>query len=337
MKIIIPMAGMGKRMRPHTLTIPKPLLRIAGKPIIHRLVEDIVEACSETVDEIAFIIGDFGKEIEENLISIALQMGIKGCIYHQDKPMGTAHAVLCASDSLKGNVVVAFADTLFKASFKIDTSKDGIIWTHRVEDPTAFGVVRTDENETITGFYEKPKEFISNQAIIGIYYFNDGVFLKNELQYLVDNKLSKNGEYQLTDALQNMMDKGCAFKTGEVDEWLDCGNKDATVYTNQRILEHSKNKELIDKTANIKNSVIIPPCFIGEYAVIENSIVGPYVSLGEHTKMKHCIVSNSIIETNTIISNSNIDNSMIGNFVEYRGDVDDVSIGDYTLIFRSPE
>ncbi|NTW32877.1 MAG: nucleotidyltransferase family protein, partial [Bacteroidetes bacterium] len=186
MKIIIPMAGMGKRMRPHTLTIPKPLINIAGKPIVQRLVEEIAKVCSEKIEEIAFVIGDFGEEAEKMLLSIASNVGAKGKIYYQKEPLGTAHAVLCANESLDGKLVVAFADTLFKAEFVLDESRDGIIWVHKVKDPSAFGVVKTDENQIITDFIEKPKSFVSDQAIIGIYYFRDGKYFKSELQSLID-------------------------------------------------------------------------------------------------------------------------------------------------------
>ena len=126
------MAGRGSRLRPHTLTIPKPLIPVAGKPIVQKLVEDIVKICNKKVEEIAFIIGDFGAEIEKNLIKIAEKLGAKGKIYYQDQPLGTAHAILCAQESLEGNCVVAFADTLFKADFKLDDSKDGIIWVKQI-------------------------------------------------------------------------------------------------------------------------------------------------------------------------------------------------------------
>src|SRR5690349_17889617 len=143
MNIIIPMAGMGKRMRPHTLTTAKPLLPIAGKPIVQRLVEDIMATSNEKVDEIAFIIGPtFGPDVENHLLSVAKSLGAQGKICYQHEPQGTAHAILCAADSLKGNVFIAFADTLFKATFSIDTNKDAIIWTQKVQDPSAFGVVK---------------------------------------------------------------------------------------------------------------------------------------------------------------------------------------------------
>ncbi len=332
MKIIIPMAGMGKRMRPHTLTIPKPLIPVAGKPIVQRLVEDIVKISKEKVDEIAFIIGDFGTEVEERLIGIAEKLGAKAKIYYQLEPLGTAHAILCAEASLDGKVIVAFADTLFKSDFTLDENQDGIIWVHEVDDPSSFGVVKTDENEFITDFIEKPATFISNKAIIGIYYFKDGAYLKNELQYLIDNNVIKGNEYQLTDALQNMMKKGSRFSVGKVKEWLDCGNKDATVITNRRLLENSNGDKLVSDTAKIINSIINHPCYIGENAEITSSIIGPYVSIGENCKVSHSIITDTIIQTNTKIKNANIDNSMIGNYVEYKGDINELSIGDFTTI-----
>jgi glucose-1-phosphate thymidylyltransferase len=274
------MAGMGKRMRPHTLTIPKPLIRIAGKPIVQRLTEGLINVAGESVEEIAFIIGDFGKEVEAELLAIADNLGAKGKIYYQTEALGTAHAINCAADALRGNVIVAFADTLFDADFQLDVNKDGIIWTHKVEDPSAFGVVKKNADGIITDFVEKPKNFVSDEAIIGIYYFRDGENLQKELQYLMDNNIVKGGEYQLTDALENMKLKGLKFYSGQVKEWLDCGNKDATVYTNQRVLEINGIEKLIADSVKTNNSVIIEPCFIGENVVIENSIIGPQVSNG---------------------------------------------------------
>ena len=332
MNIIIPMAGRGTRLRPHTLTTPKPLIPIAGKPIVHRLVEDIVEVCAESVDKIGFIIDrDFGKEVEEDLKAIAKSVNAEPSIHYQDDKLGTAHAILCAQELLDGNVIVAFADTLFKADFKLDASKDGIIWVQQVDDPSAFGVVKMDD-DIITDFIEKPIEFVSDLAIIGIYYFKNGSFLKSELQYLIDNEIMEKGEYQLTKALENMKNKGCNFVPGQVSEWLDCGNKNATVYTNKRYLEFIKDEDLVAKTASVKNSVIIQPVFIGENVELENSIIGPHVSIGANTTIKNSIVQNSIIQTNTNVNNANMKNSMIGNYVTLEGKSDDLSVGDYNSI-----
>ncbi len=324
------MAGMGKRMRPHTLSIPKPLIKVAGKPIVMRLVQDIVKSSSEKVDEIAFIIGDFGPEIEKQLVQIAESMGAKGTIYYQDEPLGTAHAILCAADSLRGKVVVAFADTLFQADFVIDESKDGTIWVHEVENPSAFGVVTTDEKGYINGFVEKPVNPVSKLAIIGIYYFRDGEYLLENLKYLTDNNIVKGGEYQLTDALQNMMADGTRFTTGAVNEWLDCGNKDATVHTNQRILQISKNEYTLPECIKSTDSLVINPCFIGKNVEIKNSVIGPNVSIGDNTKIEDSVIKNSIIQESTQIRKAVISNSMIGSYVSYEGKDIDSSIGDYT-------
>ena len=326
------MAGRGSRLRPHTLTIPKPLVPVAGKPIVQRLVEDITKVCGETVDEIAFIIGDFGDQVEKDLVAVAESLGAKGSIYHQEEALGTAHAILCAKKSLIGNVVVAFADTLFRADFTLDASAEGIIWVSQIDDPSAFGVVKLNEDNIITDFVEKPEEFVSDLAIIGIYYFKDGEALKNELQYLIDNNITDKGEFQLTDALENMKKKGTKFAPGEVKEWLDCGNYKATVYTNQRVLEHIKGEDIVDSTLKNEGSTIIAPCFIGKNVVLKNATVGPHVSIGENTIVENSTISNTIIQTNTNINNSTLHNSMIGNFVKINNNSQELSVGDYNEI-----
>ncbi len=334
MQIIIPMAGKGKRMRPHTLTTAKPLLPVAGKPIVQRLVEDITKVCGEKVAEIAFIIApDFGSEVEQDLIRVAESQGAKGSIHYQSEALGTAHAIMCAKDAIKGKTVVAFADTLFKADFVMDTNQEGVIWVQKIEDPRQFGVVKLNDKGVITDFVEKPQEFVSDLAIIGIYYFKDGDYLKSELQYLLDNNIREKGEYQLTNALENMKAKGTAFVPGKVTEWLDCGNKDATVYTNQRVLEFDKDKASL-KGKNIKNtnSIIIEPCFIGDNVELVNAVVGPHVSIGKDSKIEGAIIRNSIIQHQVKIKQANIANSMIGIGAEVNGKNLDLSISDYTQI-----
>jgi glucose-1-phosphate thymidylyltransferase len=332
MKIIVPMAGMGKRMRPHTLTTPKPLLPIAGKPIVQLLCEELAKVCTEKIEEIAFIIGDFGKEAEENLVKVAESLGAKGSIYHQHEALGTAHAVLCAKESLSGKVIVAFADTLFKADFEMDEAKDAVIWVQKIDDPSAFGVVKIAEDGTISDFIEKPKDFVSDLAIIGIYYFKDGENIKNELQYLLDNEIKDKGEYQITNGLENMKNKGLKIYPGEVIEWLDCGNKDATVHTNTRWLELHKDNYSEPSSLKLVNSEIIQPCFIGENVEIHNSKIGPHVSIGNNTKISNSEISASIIQTNAVLQNTKLSNSMLGNFVQVNGGELELSLGDYSVI-----
>ena len=328
------MAGRGSRLRPHTLTVPKPLLPVGGKPIVHRLVEDIAALCSEKIEEIAFVIGDFGAEVEAELIAVAEKLGAKGKIFYQDKALGTAHAVLCAKEVLDGPVVVAFADTLFKADFKIDENADGILWVKQIENPSAFGVVQLDNDGNITDFIEKPESFISDLAMIGIYYFKDGASLRKECEYLIDNNIIKSGEYQLPDALRRLTEAGKKFKPGKVVEWLDCGNKEVTVFTNQRVLEFDREKglDMIHPDSKLINSIIIPPCYIGKDVILENSIVGPHVSLGKGSMVTNSIISNSILQDNAIIMDANLKDSMLGSNAKYKGLARDLSLSDYSII-----
>jgi glucose-1-phosphate thymidylyltransferase len=334
MKVIVPMAGRGSRLRPHTLTTPKPLLPVGGKPIVHRLVEDIAALCSEKIEEIAFVIGDFGDEVEAELIEVARKLGAKGTIFHQDQALGTAHAVLCAKEVMDGPVVVAFADTLFKADFKIDPNADGILWVKQIDNPSAFGVIKLDKGGNIVDFVEKPETFVSDLAMIGIYYFKDGAALRKECEYLIDNNIIKSGEYQLPDALRRLTESGKKFKPGEVTEWLDCGNKEVTVYTNQRVLEFDRAKglEMVHPDSKLINSIIIPPCYIAKDVILENSIVGPHVSLGKGSMVTNSIISNSILQDNAIIMNANLKDSMLGSNAKYKGLARDLSLSDYSII-----
>lgn len=334
MKVIVPMAGRGSRLRPHTLTVPKPLVPVGGKPIVHRLVEDIAAVCTEKIEEIAFVIGDFGAEVEKELIAVAEQLGAKGSIHYQHEPLGTAHAVLCAREKLEGPVVVAFADTLFKANFTINPSDEGILWVKQIDDPSAFGVIKMNDQGEIIDFVEKPKEFVSDLAMIGIYYFKEGERLRKELEYLIDNNIVKGGEYQLPDALRRLTEAGYTFKPGEVIEWLDCGNKEVTVHTNQRVLEYDfeRQKMMVAESAQFSDCVIIPPCYIGENVKITQSVIGPHVSIGKGTTIQNAIIQNSIIQEHSSIEDTVLKDSMIGSHTSYNGKAKDLSLGDYSSV-----
>ena len=335
MKIIVPMAGIGSRLRPHTLTIPKPLTVIAGKPIVQRLVEDITAVVAQEIDEIAFIIGPpakgFPANTKETLLKIAAELGTKGSVYIQEEALGTAHALYCAKDSLSGPCVVAYADTLFKADFKLDASADGAIWVKQVEDPSAFGVVKVEDG-FITDFIEKPKDFVSDLAIIGIYYFKDGDRVRKEVEYLVDNDLKENNEYQLTNVLETLKREGAKFIPGKVDAWMDCGKKNPTVDTNKQVLgfEYEAGNNLVFKDVVLDNSEIIQPCFIGENVVLKNTKIGPYVSIGANSIVTDSTIKNALIQSNVSIKNADLEQAMIGNHAKYNGKYTSVSIGDYT-------
>ncbi len=329
------MAGRGSRLRPHTLTVPKPLIPVAGKPIVHRLVEDIAGVLNQKIDEVAFIIHEsFGKKVEEDLIAIAQKLGARGTIYYQNEALGTGHAIMCAKDSLSGPAVIAYADTLIRADFDLDTTADSVIWVKQVDQPEAFGVVNLNDKGEIIELVEKPKEFVSDLAVIGIYYFKDIAVLKNELQSVLDNNIIHGGEYQINDGIKQMMAKGMKFVPGQVDEWMDCGNKNVTVETNTRMLGflHNDGENLVSADVKLENATIIPPCSIAEDVVLINATVGPNVSLGKGCHVIDSTIKNSLIQTHVHIKNANLDNAMIGNQVNFDGNFTSISIGDYSVL-----
>ena len=337
MKIIVPMAGRGSRLRPHSLTVPKPLIPVAGKPIVHRLGSDIVKVLGEPIEEIAFVLGDaafFGDDVVESLKELAEGLGAKASIYRQDQPLGTGHAIMCAKDSLDGPAVIAYADTLIRADFDLDKSADSVIWVKQVDSPEAYGVVKLNEHQEIVELVEKPAQFVSDLAVIGIYYFKEVRQLKDELQLVLDNNIINGGEYQINDGIKQMMAKGMKFVPGKVDEWMDCGNKKVTLETNMRMLGflEKDGEALISNSVQLDNANIIEPCFIGENVVLKDTTVGPFVSIGDNTTVVNSTIKNSLIQTQSKISNANLDNAMIGNHVVFDGNFEAISIGDYSVL-----
>lgn len=337
MKIIVPMAGRGSRLRPHTLTVPKPLVPVAGMPIVHRLVKDIAKVLGEPIEEVAFILGDpafFGEDVVESLQKLAEELGAKASIYRQDEPLGTGHAIMSAKPSLSGPAVIAYADTLIRADFQLDREADSVIWVKQVENPEAYGVVNLNEAGDIVELVEKPTEFVSDKAVIGIYYFKDVSVLKDGLQYVLDNDIVNGGEYQINDGIKRMMADGKVFVTGQVDEWMDCGNKNVTVETNTRMLGflEKDGENLVSSDVTLENATIIPPCCIGEGVTITNGSVGPNVSIGDGCTIENSEIKNSLIQNQTVIKNANLDNAMIGNHVYYDGKYTTISIGDYSTL-----
>jgi glucose-1-phosphate thymidylyltransferase len=242
---------------------------------------------------------------------------------------------MCAKESLSGPAVVAYADTLFKADFNLDKSADAVIWVKQVDNPSAYGVVKMNDNGNITDLVEKPTEFVSDLAVIGIYYFKDVSVLKQKLQSVLDENIIRGGEYQINDGIEKMKQDGAVFKPGQVDEWMDCGNKNVTVETNARMLNFIK-KENIEVLVNPKytneNSTIIPPCYIGENVVLKNATVGPNVSIGKGSIIENSEIKNTLIQEDALIQNANLDNSMIGNHAKFNGKFTSISIGDYSSL-----
>ena len=331
MKLIIPMAGRGTRVRPHSHTIPKPLLPVAGTMIVERIVETFSRTLDRSIDEIVYILGpDFGREIREQLTEMSERHNARATFHVQEVALGTAHAVYSAGEDLSGEVIIVFADTLFDTEEMVSVEgADSVIWLKEVEDPSRFGVA-VHEGDTITDFVEKPDTPISNLAIIGVYYFKRGEDLRKEIQYLLDNDLTGHGgEYQLTDALDRMLKDGKTFRKATVDEWLDCGTLPAWLETSGIILEkegHAPDQNQFDGTT------IIPPVYVGEDVTLSNCTIGPGVSIGKGSTIRNSTISHSIIQSSAEISDSTLENSTIGNHAEVEGQKGVVHLGDHSVV-----
>jgi len=329
MNIIIPMAGVGKRLRPFTLTTHKPLIKIAGKSIVSWLIEKLTKVTKSKITDVAFIIGDFPEDVVIMLKEVGKLYDFIVHIFYQKEALGTAHAISIAKSLLVGEVIVAFADTLFDADFEISYNSDVVIWTKVVENPQLYGVVIKDSDKNVIAFKEKPKEFISNEAIIGIYYFKNSELLASKINYLLSNNIVVNGEFQLTDVLQMLLDDGLKFTSQNVNEWLDCGNKDLLINTMAYVCQ---NFETNSNSPKSENSILIQPVYIGKNVNLKNSIIGPNVSIEDNTTISNSFISNSIILENCNILNANFKNTMIGNYVEFNNISQNLDLGDYTKI-----
>jgi glucose-1-phosphate thymidylyltransferase len=335
MKLIIPMAGRGTRVRPHSHAVPKPLLPVAGTMIIERLVETFIRTMDRNIEEIVYILGpDFGNPIKEPLQEMSTRHGAKCTFRVQEVAFGTAHAVYCAQKDLEGEVIIAFADTLFdsKETFNVDGA-DSVIWLKKVEDPSRFGVA-VYEGEQIKGFVEKPTEFISDLAIIGVYYFKDGAKLKAELQYVLDNDIKgPGGEYFLTEALDRMIQNGKLFKTATVDEWLDCGTLPAWLETTGIIIEKEaqNSSEQIEAYAK-QGTTIIPPVYLAKNVILEGVTIGPNVSVEQGCVVKNTQISHSIVRDHATLQGCSLVGSTIGAHTQVSDVSGEVHLGDHSII-----
>lgn len=331
MKLIIPMAGRGTRVRPHSHTTPKPLLPVAGKMIVERIVETFGRTLERSIDEIVFILGpDFGQEIKNQLSAMCDRQDARPTFRVQETAQGTAHAVYCAEQDLQGECIIVFADTIFdmEGSVKIDDA-DSVIWLKEVDDPSRFGVA-VEKDGQITDFVEKPSEPISNLAIIGVYYFKEGADLKREIEYLLENDVRGHGdEFQLTDALDRLLKDNKVFKKATVDEWLDCGTLPAWRATSGVIVE----KEAVDiDPGRFPNTTIHPPVFIGENVELDNCEVGPHASIGAGSTLRNTAIKNSLIQGDSMLENCHIEDSTIGKHVELKNVDQEIHVGDHTKI-----
>ena len=330
MKLIVPMAGRGTRLRPHTHVTPKPLLPVVGRTMVERIVETFAQAIGD-FEEAVFVLGpDFGDEVRDQLADICSRFGIEASFGVQATALGTAHAIAQAGDKLEGECVLVFADTLFTMDAAPDLDADAVVWVKTVEDPSRFGVAVKDDAGRITDFVEKPDTPISNEAIVGIYYVKEGERLGREIQYLMDHGVTGKGdEYQLTDALDRMLKDGATFKTAAVNEWLDCGTIPAIKSTTQIVLEHEGEAR---NEGTVENSQVIEPVFIGPGAVVRDSVVGPYAAIHGGATVTESAVRHTIVFADARIEGAALDGSMVGHHADVRGFAGTLNIGDHATV-----
>jgi glucose-1-phosphate thymidylyltransferase len=331
MKLLIPMAGRGTRVRPHSHVTPKPLISVKGRSMVERIVDTFTEVLPTGLDEGVFVLGpDFGDEIRDQLQDICDRHDMTAHFPVQEEALGTAHAVGAAGEHLDGEGIVVFADTVFDMEPGVDLEDaDVVAWVKHVDDPSRFGVA-VREGERVVRLVEKPEEPISHEALIGIYYVKDLARLAGEIDDLIERgERGKGGEYQLTDALDGMLQDGAVFKTASVTEWLDCGTIPALMHTTKHILT-KEHDDLHHGT--VTNSIIHDPVYIGPGAVVTDSIVGPNVSIEAGAEVQGSIVRESIVFAEAQVHNAMLDDSLVGRHAEVWGTPRRANVGDHSTL-----
>jgi glucose-1-phosphate thymidylyltransferase len=318
MRIIIPMAGLGTRLRPHTHTKPKPLLKVAGKAVLDHVLDELEGL---DIDEVVFIVGHLGDQIRQH---VEAHYDFPASYVEQRELKGQAHALYLAREHLVGTVFIVFVDTIFEAdlAFLDKVSSDGVIFVKEVEDPSRFGVV-TVQDGYITGFVEKPDEPVSNLAIVGLYYIRNSHLLLECLEAVLMEGIQTKGEYYLADALQLMVDRGAKLEPGTVQVWADCGKPETLLATNRYLLDQRDGPH-----GSPTNSVILPPVHISSSASISDSVIGPYVSVAEDVQIARSIVSDSIVDEGARVDSVMLSESLVGGRAEIKGRPSVVDIGD---------
>jgi glucose-1-phosphate thymidylyltransferase len=327
MKVIIPVAGIGSKLRPHTHTQPKALVPVAGKPILSHIVDTLIEAGQR---DFIFIVGYLGDKVEEFIRGH--YPGIGKTFVLQEPREGTAHAVWLARKILKDDdeLIIALGDTIFDVQLKdVISSPESALGVKKVADPRNFGVVDLDEGGYIRSLIEKPPIPKSNLALVGLYKIRESGMLIQSIDHIISTNTRTQGEFHLTDAIMHMISQGSKFKTFPVENWYDCGSKESLLETNAVLLKKNNGQQ---EKYNFENTIIIPPVNIAEYCKISNSIIGPNVSIGTNTIINYSIIKDAIIGSYSEIKNTVMHHSVIGSDASLRGLSQSLNLGDSTEI-----
>ncbi len=321
MKAVIPVAGIGKRLRPHTFTIPKALLNVAGKPILGHIIDSLIDMGVEQLVPIIGYKGELIREYIDNTYDVPINYVV------QEEQKGIAHAVsLTREFADESELIIILGDTIIKTDFtKIPEGGEAVLGVHEVEDPRRFGVCEV-ENGVIKSIVEKPDEPVSNLALIGLYYFKDSRALYEACAEIIDKDIRTKGEYQITDALSRMIEGGVQFRPYEIDGWFDCGKVETLLETNRVLLDDMKPND------GREGSIVIQPCYIDDESTIESSIIGPYVTIARGSEIRHSIIENSILNEGSIIENVLLEESVVGAFAEVKGRMSSLNVSDHSQI-----
>jgi glucose-1-phosphate thymidylyltransferase len=326
MKVIIPLAGLGTRLRPHTYTRPKPLINVAGKPMLAHILDKFHDL---EVEEFIFVVGYLGDQIEKYVSEE--YKGFRASYVVQDEMLGQAHAIWLCRNYVNGPVFMVFGDTFFEADLKEIGAQppDSIAYVHEVPDPRRFGVAIVGPDGYIQNFVEKPESMANRLAVIGMYYFSDGPALMHACGELMEKDIRTRGEYFLTDALNLMIPQGHHFVTRTVDVWHDSGKPETVLETNRYLLDHGRDNSV---ELSYSTSVIIPPVNIHPSASIEYSVIGPYATIGQDCKIVRSIVQRSIIDAEAQIEDNAMDQSLIGKAAVVKGRYQQFNVGDSAVV-----
>jgi glucose-1-phosphate thymidylyltransferase len=321
MKAVIPVAGEGTRLRPHTHTIPKPLLRVGGKPILGHILDDVVKL---GIRDIVLVVGYRGREIVDYVNS---NYDVRVTYIEQEARLGLGHAIHLSKQYVgEEPVLIMLGDSIFKGDLQRPLDLGGNhIGVKSVPDPHRFGIVELKDSK-IVNLVEKPDSPKSNLAVVGVYFIEDSAALYRALDSIVQSKIRTKGEFQLTDALNMMIDEGIVLRAFEVEGWFDCGKPENLLETNRSLLEIASPK------VDIKGSIIVEPVFIASDATIEASILGPYVSVAERSVVKRSIIRNSIIGEGALVEDALLDSSLVGDHAVVRGTFKRLNVGDSSEI-----
>lgn len=322
MRAIIPVAGFGTRMRPHTLTHPKVLLPVADKPMIAHIMNKLI---ADGVDEFIFVVGHLGSEVEA---FIRANYSVKSHFRTQAKFLGLGHAISMAQDFLDDKpLIIVLGDTIYDVDLQpVLNGQFSSLGVKKVADPRRFGVAVLDGEGFITQLVEKPTEFVSDLALVGLYYFTTGQALKEALETILEKKIRTNNEYQLTDALQVMIDQGSKMTIFPVEGWYDCGKPETLLQTNAILLA----RDFADTKYQYERTVVVPPVFIHPTSKLKNTVIGPNVTVGENCEIENVVLSNSILGSDSKIKNTVLSDSILGDHIQIEGKVQKLNIGDYS-------